>query len=108
MQCFCFFSESEDSFFSQTFCMIRKIDDDGIPISEPVSHFTEQIYVDSYYTEYHKPRIVMAQKLRDIDNVVSLFNHYRHEALNKEFFVQGIGRNLIEGRADLTLKEIGT
>ena len=68
----------------------------------------EQIYVDSYYTEYHKPRIVMEQKLRDIDNVVSLFNHYRHEALNKEFFVQGIGRNLIEGHADLTLKEIGT
>lgn len=68
----------------------------------------EQIYVDSYYTEYHKPRIVMEQKLRDIDNVVSLFNYYRHEALNKEFFVQGIGRNLIEGRADLTLKEIGT
>ena len=67
----------------------------------------EQIYVDSYYTEYHKPRIVMEQKLRDIDNVVSLFNHYRHEALVKEFFVQGIGRNLIEGRADLTLKEIG-
>lgn len=25
--------------FSQTFCMIRKIDNDGIPISEPVSHF---------------------------------------------------------------------
>lgn len=68
----------------------------------------EQIYVDSYYTEYHKPRIVMEQKLRDIDNVVSLFNHYRHKALGKEFFVQGIGRNLIEGRADLTLKEIGT
>lgn len=67
----------------------------------------EQIYVDSYYTEYHRPRIVMEQKLRDIDNVVSLFNHYRHEALDKEFFVQGIGRNLIEGRADLTLKEIG-
>lgn len=68
----------------------------------------EQIYVDSYYTEYHRPRIVMEQKLRDIDNVVSLFNHYRHKALGKEFFVQGIGRNLIEGRADLTLKEIGT
>lgn len=68
----------------------------------------EQIYVNSYYTEYHKPHIVMEQKLRDIDNVVSLFNHYRHEALGKEFFVQGIGRNLIEGRADLTLKEIGT
>ena len=68
----------------------------------------EQIYVDSYYTEYHKPRITMVQKLRDTDDVVSLFNHYRHEALGKEFYVQGIGRNLIEGRADLTLKEIGT
>lgn len=67
----------------------------------------EQIYVDSYYTEYHKPRVIMEQKLNDSDDVVSLFNHYRHEALNKEFFVQGIGRNLIEGRADLTLKEIG-
>ncbi len=67
----------------------------------------EQIYVDSYYTEYHKPRVLMEQKLIDADDVVSLFNHYRHEALNKEFFVQGIGRNLIEGRADLTLKEIG-
>ena len=66
----------------------------------------EQIYVDSYYNEYHKPRIVMEQKLMDSEDVVGLFNHYRHEALNKEFFVQGIGRNLIEGRADLTLKEI--
>lgn len=67
----------------------------------------EQIYVDSYYTEYHKPRVMMEQKLIDTDDVISLFNHYRHEAMNKEFFVQGIGRNLIEGRADLTLKEIG-
>ena len=66
----------------------------------------EQIYVDSYYTEYHKPRIVMEQKLMDRDSIISLFAHYRHEALNKEFYVQGIGRNLIEGRADLTLKEI--
>ena len=64
----------------------------------------EQIYVDSYYNEYHKPRIVMEQKLRDSDDVVGLFNHYRHEALMKDFFVLGIGRNLIEGRADLTLR----
>lgn len=66
----------------------------------------EQIYVDSYYNEYHKPRIVMEQKLMDGEGVVGLFNHYRHEALMKDFFVLGIGRNLIEGRADLTLKEI--
>ena len=65
----------------------------------------EQIYVDSYYKEYHDPRIVMEQKLIDTDDV-SLFNHYNHEELGKDFFVQGFGRNLIEGRADLTLKEI--
>lgn len=66
----------------------------------------EQLYVDSYYTEYHKPRVVMEQKLNEQGNVVSIFNHYRHEALGKDFYVQGIGRNLIEGRADITLKEI--
>lgn len=67
----------------------------------------EQIYVDSYYTEYHKPRVLMEQKLMDTDSAVGLFNHYRHEALGKEFFVQGIGRNLIGGSAALTLKEVG-
>ena len=67
----------------------------------------EQIYVDSYYKEYHEPRIIMEQKLTDTCDTVSLFNHYIHEALNKEFFVQGMGRNLMEGRADLTLKETG-
>lgn len=65
----------------------------------------EQIYVDSYYKEYHEPRIIMEQKLIDTDSI-SVFDHYRHEALGKDFFVQGVGRNLIEGSVDLTLKEI--
>lgn len=67
----------------------------------------EQIYVDSYYSEYHLPRILMEQKLVDANGIIGLFNHYTHPALNKAFFVQGISRNLIEGRADLTIKEIG-
>ena len=66
----------------------------------------EQQYVDSYYKEYHKPRIVMEQNLEDKDEFVNLFYHYKHAALNKNFYVIGLGRNLIEGRADLTLKEI--
>lgn len=65
----------------------------------------EQIYVDSYYTEYHKPRVLMEQSLNDTDEI-SIFNHYRHEALGKEFYVQGIGRNLIAGSAKLTIKEV--
>ena len=67
----------------------------------------EQLYVDSYYTEYHKPRILMKQKLDDRAGIAGLFNHYRHPAMaGKKFYVQGIGRNLIEDYAELTIKEV--
>ncbi len=62
--------------------------------------------MDAYYREWHKPRVVMEQKLNDDGEATSRFNHYRHAALNKEFFVQGVGRNLMQGYAQLTLKEI--
>ena len=67
----------------------------------------EQLYVDSYYTEYHKPRIQMVQKLDDHASIAELFNHYKHPAMaDKKFYVQGISRNLIEGYAELTIKEV--
>ena len=67
----------------------------------------EQLYVDAYYTEYHRPRVVLEQHLLEGKAPVSPFAHYRHPALpGKTLFVQGISRNLMEGRADLTLKEI--
>lgn len=66
----------------------------------------EQLYVDSYYREYHLPRVLMEQKLMDTNDIVGLFNHYTHPALDKTFFVQGMSRNLMEGTADLVLKEI--
>ena len=66
----------------------------------------EQIYVDSYYNEYHAPRVLMEQKLMDKAGIISLFRHYYSPALGKEFFAQGIGRNLMGGYADLQLKEV--
>ena len=66
----------------------------------------ERIYVDSYYNEYHKPRVLLTQKMREESNNVSLFNHYIHPALGKTFHVMGISRNLREGWAELTTKEI--
>lgn len=67
----------------------------------------EQLYVDSYYNEYHQPRILMTQKLIDKkEQRVSTFNQYRHPALGKNFFVQGITRNLESGEAEMSLKEI--
>lgn len=67
----------------------------------------EQFYVDSYYKEYHEPRIQMVQKLVDTDGgIVDMFSHYRHPAMNRTFFVQGVSRNLESGEAEMTLKEI--
>ena len=72
-----------------------------------VSAKPEQLYVDYYYKEWHAPRVVMKQKLTDTDGgIVSLFAHYRHPMMDKTFFVQGISRNLEEGYAEMTLKEI--
>jgi hypothetical protein len=75
--------------------------------SRGMSAKPEQLYVDSYYKEWHAPRVVMTQKLTDTDGgIVSLFAHYRHPMMDKTFFVQGISRNLEEGYAEMTLKEI--
>lgn len=65
----------------------------------------EQLYVNAYYQEWHAPRIEMDQNVEDGSHV-GLFNHYRHPALGKTFFVEGFGRNLTEGTVQLKLKEI--
>lgn len=65
----------------------------------------EQMYVDSYYTEYHRPRVLMTQKLTD--SSADLFWHYVHPAMaDKKFYVQGISRNILEDYAELTIKEV--
>lgn len=75
--------------------------------SRGVTAKPEQLYVDSYYKEWHAPRVVMTQKLTDTDGgIVNLFAHYRHPMMDKTFFVQGISRNLEEGHAEMILKEI--
>ena len=38
--------------------------------------------------------------------IVDFFTHYRQTFMGKTFFVQAINRNLTEGSAELTLKEI--
>lgn len=65
----------------------------------------EQLYVDSYYREYHEPRVEMEQNLED-GEYVSVINQFTHRAMGKSFYVVGIGRNLMEGTASLTLKEV--
>jgi len=66
----------------------------------------EQLYVDAYWQEWHAPKVVMEQNFEDVNNVVSEFALYTHPAMGKTFFVEGISRNLIEGTARLTIKEV--
>lgn len=66
----------------------------------------EQFYVDSYYREYSQPRLMMEQNVRDTGGTLNPFGFYRHPALGKTFYVTGFGRNLIEGSAQLNLKEL--
>lgn len=75
--------------------------------SRALSAKPEQLYVDSYYTEYRAPRILMTTKLLDIGTAVNMFARYIHPALpGREFYVQGLGRNLMSGEAEMTLKEV--
>ena len=65
----------------------------------------EQHYVDAYWREWHEPRVVMEQSLED-GLRISPFHHYRHPAIGKTFHVQDISRNLEDGSARLTMKEL--
>lgn len=73
----------------------------------------EQDYIDSYYTEYHTPHILLTQSITDTTqatnphaNLISPFHHYTHPALGRTFHVQSINRNLMTATATLTLKEL--
>ncbi len=66
----------------------------------------EQHYVDAYWQEWHSPRVMMEQNLIDTGDTVSPWNLYHEKSMDKTFFVQGISRNLSEGTAEMTLKEI--
>lgn len=66
----------------------------------------EQHYVANHYIDCHVPRVTMEQNLEDENTNVSIVNRYRHPAMNKEFWVTGISRNLMEGTASMSLREI--
>lgn len=66
----------------------------------------EKLLVDALYREWHEPRILLKQTLRDKGVTVSQWNLYMHPALGKTFYVQGLSRNLMSGEATLVMKEM--
>lgn len=65
----------------------------------------EAEYISEYYDEMHVPRIAMTQQMQDIRDFVSPWRHYKSLAMGKNFYVQSIQRNFMEGSAELTMKE---
>ena len=64
----------------------------------------EQLYVDSYYNEWHAPRLLLEQEMQDRGGRL---DSYTHPALSgKTFFVQGESLDLGTGYTTLKLKEI--
>lgn len=81
--------------------MLKLKDIAGNRVSKP-----EMLYVDAYYNELHKARIVLTQNLQDgKDDKVSPFRFYEHKALNRKFYVRDMGLNLMEGSAQMKLEE---
>lgn len=64
----------------------------------------EQLYVDSYYNDWHKPRIGL--ELTVIDNNTSFFDRYQHPALEgKKLYTTSLIRHTNDGEAELKLRE---
>lgn len=64
----------------------------------------EQDYIDSYYNEYCTPKVLLTQAVTD--KQLQLSDHYTQQALGKSFYIQSVSRNMMDGVATLTLKEL--
>ena len=65
----------------------------------------EKLYVDAYYKELSKPRVILTQNLQCKDMAVRPFTLWTHAAMGKVMYVRDIGWNLMEGSAQAKLEE---
>lgn len=66
----------------------------------------EKLYVDAYWKEWHEPRVVMTQNVIEPKKGLSFANIFSVPVIGKRFYVQGIDRNLAEGTAVVTMREL--
>lgn len=71
-----------------------------------VSGKPEQLYLDWHWNKAHRARLTLIHGMKDVDGNVDRFNLYTHPALpDKEFYVDGISRNLKNGSAQIRITE---
>lgn len=66
----------------------------------------EKLYVDAYWQEWHEPRVVMTQNVIEPKKGLSFAGIFSVPVIGKRFYVQGIDRNLTEGTAVVTMREL--
>lgn len=66
----------------------------------------EKLYVDAYWKEWHEPRVVMTQNVIEPKEGLSFASIFSVPVIGKRFYVQGIDRNLTEGTAVVTMREL--
>lgn len=66
----------------------------------------EKLYVDAYWKEWHEPRVVMTQNVIEPKEGLSFASIFSVPIIGKRFYVQGIDRNLTEGTAVVTMREL--
>lgn len=66
----------------------------------------EKLYVDAYWQEWHDPRVVMTQNVIEPKKGLSFASIFSVPVIGKRFYVQGIDRNLAEGTAVVTMREL--
>ena len=66
----------------------------------------EKLYVDAYWKEWHEPRVVMTQNVIEPKKGLSFASIFSVPVIGKRFYVQGIDRNLAEGTAVVTMREL--
>lgn len=66
----------------------------------------EKLYVDAYWQEWHEPRVVMTQNVIEPKNGLSFASIFSVPVIGKRFYVQGIDRNLTDGTAVVTMREL--
>ena len=85
-------------------------DNTKLPIKQLYNATTNEIakaeehYIDQYYKEYSKPKVIMECSL--VDNNIDFRHKYYSETLKKHFIVQSISRNIVNNSAQIVMKEI--
>ena len=85
---------------------------DGLAVTSITNNITgvsakaEKLYVDAYYKELSKPRVVLTQNMQCMNMDVAQTSRWTHPALfGKTFYVRDIGYNLMEGSAQAKMEE---